>query len=219
MNPSPSVKPSRNSWTEDGLLKAVEAVRSGELSTNKASKTFCIPRRTLREYLAKNTVKKLTVGRKPVLSVEDEKELVSRIKRLAAVGYPLTPRAVRMCVFSYCKSKNIKTPFSDAKKEAGRYWFKGFMTRNKDVAVRKCQNLNPARAQKLNRFIVQDHFQKIRSTLADLNITSKPQSIYNLDEKGIRLCLHKEPKVMAQSMVKMQHLLHVLMLWVMQYPQ
>lgn len=48
-------------------------------------------------------------------------------------------------------------------------------------------NLNPARAQKLNKFIVEDHFKTIRGLLEANNLFGKPEPLFNMNEKGCRL--------------------------------
>jgi hypothetical protein len=47
---------------------------------------------------------------------------------------------------------------------AGRSWVEGFSRRNLIIAFRKAQSLNPGRAQQFNRFIVNDHFSKLKTT-------------------------------------------------------
>jgi hypothetical protein len=44
---------------------------------------------------------------------------------------------------------------------AGRDLVESFLRRNPMIASRKVQNLNPRRAQKFNRFIVNDCFAKL----------------------------------------------------------
>lgn len=103
---------------------------------------------------------KSAMGRKPVLTQDQKVELSRRIIRLAEVAYPLTSRVLRQCVYRYTKVNNIPNPFKIEKEMAGRYWLNGFLERNPQIRPRKTQNLNPTRAMKLNRFIVNDHFSK-----------------------------------------------------------
>lgn len=70
---------------------------------------------------------------------------------------------------------------------------------------RKAQHLNEARAQKLNKVIVADYYQKLKDTLLELDLVNKPQSIFNVDEKGLRLCLHRSPTVLSQKGKKRVH--------------
>lgn len=202
---APTNKGIRGQWSQQNMTRAVEAVHQSGMSVNRASQTFNIPRRTLRRYLETNKENKSALGRKPILSLDQESELAQRIIRLSQVGYPLTPRILRSCVYNYTKTNNIKNPFRADKEMAGRFWLKGFLSRNPQIRPRKAQNLNPARAQKLNPFIVKDHFDKLEGILKDMDIIDKPERIYNIDEKGCRLCLHHQQKVLAQKGVRRVH--------------
>jgi hypothetical protein len=75
---------------------------------------------------------------------------------------------------------------------AGRAWEEGFVRRDPMTASRKAQNLNPGRAQKLNRYIVNGYFAKRSITMEEPGVMNKPECIYNVNEKGCSLCLHKQ---------------------------
>ena len=85
------------------------------------------------------------------------------------------------------------------KQIASYKWVRSFLKDNPTIAIRKSQNLNPARAQKLNKFIVDDHFKTLGAVLKKHNLLETPEKIFNMDEKGCGLNLHKEPKVLAQK--------------------
>lgn len=55
---------------------------------------------------------------------------------------------------------------------------------HKRIRKRKTQNLNPARAQKLNKAVVSDYCTKLKKLLEDDELVHKPEGIYNIDEKG-----------------------------------
>lgn len=63
----------RSKWTKEDLQNAVAAVKEGGMSRQGASKTFSIPRRTLSRYVDKNENKKSAMGRKPVLTADQER--------------------------------------------------------------------------------------------------------------------------------------------------
>jgi len=79
------------------LRNAMMVVRISKLSTNAAAINYKIPKRTLRAYLAENKESKFKLGRKTVLSAQQEKELYKRLIRLAQAGCPIT---LKMCVFT-----------------------------------------------------------------------------------------------------------------------
>lgn len=66
--------------------------------------------------------------------------------------------------------------------------------------------MNVAKTQKLNKFIVDDHFQRLNEVYDKLDIKTRPQKIYNMDEKGCRLTIHHQQTVLAQKGAKRVHL-------------
>ena len=67
-----------------------------------------------------------------------------------------------------------------------------FLRRNPIIASHKAQNLNSGTAQKLNPFVANDYFAKLRRTIEELWVMNKPECVYNADKKGCSLCLHKQ---------------------------
>ncbi|KAI4466292.1 hypothetical protein MML48_3g00008862 [Holotrichia oblita] len=118
---------------------------------------------------------------------------------------PLTPKVLRRSVFAFVEENGLKQPFSIQNRLAGRKWMALFYRRHPEVARRKSQMLNPARAQKLNRPIVTEYFGKLKQILMDLNIMNQPQRIYNMDEKGCRLTLHHQQQVLSRKGAKRVH--------------
>jgi hypothetical protein len=70
---------------------------------------------------------------------------------------------------------------------AGRAWVEGFLRLNPIIASFKAQNLNHGTDQKLNRFIVNDYFEKLKITMEEIGIMNKPECIYNVDGKRMRI--------------------------------
>lgn len=93
--------------------------------------------------------------------------------------------------------KNIKNDFNQVAKLASRDWIRAFLKRNPSVSTRKAQVLKPARAQKLNKFIVGKHFKSITKIYEELELNDHVESIYNMDEKGCRLTVHHQQTVLG----------------------
>ncbi|KAI4464238.1 hypothetical protein MML48_3g00009674 [Holotrichia oblita] len=89
---------------------------------------------------------------------------------------------------------------------AERSWIIGFLQRHQEISVRQAQSMNPARAQKLNKFIIKDYFEKLKTVLQELDLMDEPERIYNVDEKGCRLTLHHQQTVLAKKGAKLVHL-------------
>ena len=73
------------------------------------------------------------------------------------------------------------------------------MQRRPELRGRKAQHINPAHAQKLNRFVIKDYFVKQTQVLKDLSFFDQPHRIYNLDKKGCRLTLHHRQTAITEK--------------------
>ncbi|XP_047535783.1 uncharacterized protein LOC125070127 [Vanessa atalanta] len=197
-------KQQRAKWSEHQITCAVRAVQRNILSQREAAKRYNIPRRTLRNHLKTGSMER-KLGRAATLTPEQEEDLVGRIIRLAEVGMPLTPKLVRKQAFVFCKKNSIPNRFSDTTSTAGRKWLKLFLKRHPQLTRRKAQMMNPSRAQKLNKFIVSDHFDKVKSLREKLHIENRPECLYNMDEKSCRISLHHQQTVLAQKGIKRLH--------------
>ncbi|KAJ2952374.1 hypothetical protein O0L34_g4658 [Tuta absoluta] len=197
-------KPKRATWTEDNLAAAIRAIRNG-CSTYKASSEYGIPRRTLRNHVSSGSVVK-RLGRHTVLTPEEENNFVERIIKFSDLGIPMTPKMIRIQAFAFCEKYNIAHNFNSNTGYAGKGWLRLFLKRHPELARRKAQMLNPARAQRLNKPIVTPHFNEIRKLYDELDLHDHPEKVYNMDEKGCRLTLHRQPTVIAQKGAKRVHL-------------
>jgi hypothetical protein len=122
-----SKKNLRGNWQEEDLQNALRVVRTSKLSTNTAAIHYNVPRRTLRAYFGENKQSKSKLGRKPVLSLQLEKELLKRIIRLSQTGYPIILKILRMCVFTHCEKKKHSKSICEIKRNGwsclGRGYF------------------------------------------------------------------------------------------------
>lgn len=62
------------------------------------------------------------MGRKAVLSNNEEADLVKRITRFAEIGLLVTPRILRRLVYKFCDLNNIKKEFKNNTRLAGKDW-------------------------------------------------------------------------------------------------
>ena len=76
----------RTDWQEEKLQNAMRVLRASRLSTNTAPFHHKVSRKALRTYLVENKQSKSEWGRKPVLSLQQEKELSKRITRQSETG-------------------------------------------------------------------------------------------------------------------------------------
>lgn len=185
-----------STWDEDSLRRAMEAVQTNQLNTNAAALKFNIPRRTLRNHLLTGKTTKM-IGKTTVLTKQLEEDLAERIKRFANLGIPLTPKFIRKQAFLFCERFKIKHSFNPSTKMAGRKWLKMFLRRNPSISKGNPQIMNPTRAQKMNKLIVKQHFEEVKKLYQELDIIAHPERLYNMDEKGCRITVHKQNIVLA----------------------
>ena len=80
-------------------------------------------------------------------------------------------------------------PFRD--NSAGHRWFDGFRGRHPNLTLWSAQSLSFLRAKATNPQVIEDFFGKLGSIFARLNILTKPMQVYNVDECGVNVTLHK----------------------------
>jgi len=82
------------------------------------------------------------------------------------------------------------------KKIAGWDWYRSFMQRHPEITVRMAQNISHARAQCMNRPMVDAFFNMYEQQADELLLRVSPHAVYNADESGLQL--HLRPgKVLA----------------------
>lgn len=164
-----------SNYNKNYMLRALQAVKTKQLSIRQASERYAVPKSTL-AYKVKN-LHELKPGRQPVLNTQEEKHLVEGIIQCAEWGFPLTQVDVRLIVKGYLDHAGKKTKiFKD--NYPGPDWIKLFYKRNlSDVTVRLCENIKRSRAA-VSKKIVVDYFTELEKTLEGI----PPENIYNFDE-------------------------------------
>jgi hypothetical protein len=127
----------RGIWTQEDPQKAVGAISTKKMSDYKAAKAFGIPRRTIRRCVKSGRVVKVKLGRRFALTFEQQEQFCSRIIRLSEIGYPVTFKDLRLCVYNFCCKNNIKHQFSERKGIASHLWARKFLKENPTIFFRK----------------------------------------------------------------------------------
>ncbi|XP_063230419.1 uncharacterized protein LOC134535276 [Bacillus rossius redtenbacheri] len=187
---------SRGQWSEENLCEAVARIKAGDIRIREAARYYNIPESTLRRRKSSGNVKKLSLGPQASLGAENERRLVSHIKRLASLGFGPTQRTVRQLAFNFAERLNVNHRFNKVKAEAGYDWFQSFMERNPDISLRQSQGLSVARAHGLCREEVDEYFALLEEITITHSLFDKPGNIFNVDESGIQL-INKPGKVLA----------------------
>ncbi|XP_033109662.1 uncharacterized protein LOC117110923 [Anneissia japonica] len=119
-----------------------------------------------------------------VFTDQQERELVSYIKRAASVFFGLTPDEIRKLAYECTITYNITRPSSWIEREkAGKDWFTGFMKRNEDISIRQPEATSLGRAIAFNRHNVTMFFDKLSSVLDRYKFAAV--DIWNLDETAV----------------------------------
>ena len=166
---------------------AVDAVRLGE-PLKTVARRFHVPRITLRRHAAGDAPVKKQLGRKTLLSTEQECKLKEVILDFENALYGLTRADTQDLVFQICVVNNVPNPFAN-KERAGREWLNGFLQRQPDISVTKPENVSVGRAYGFSRHSVNDFFNKYFSLVYDEdgNRIIPNCNIYNVDESGFTL--------------------------------
>ena len=168
---------SYKNYTADTVEKAIREIKFKKLSLSKASKKYKIPKGTLSNKL--NNKKMKDVGRPPVLSNDEEKALVNMLLKTAQWGFPLTHDDLRHVMKSHLDSMGRRVK-QFKKNLPGIDWIKGFLKRNREISVRKSQNINPNRAS-TTREVFDAYFDNLEQCLDGVS----PECIYNFHETNL----------------------------------
>jgi hypothetical protein len=190
----------RKNWDPIMMVKAVKAVRTGEMGYKRASKYFEVPKGTLERYVKTHektpeTLVEVRLGRKPVLSNDIEELLVKYCVEMDARFYGLRRKDISRMAFQLAMQNGIKHPFSVERQSAGRKWLRGFLKRHPQLSLRKPQGTSMARVKGFSPENVKLFFELYEPEL--LKINSNPIRLYNVDETGITIVQHKSVKVIT----------------------
>ena len=114
---------------------------------------------------------------------ESEEGLKKYITDMDKTFYGLTIMDIRVLVFEYCKRNEIDNPFPKETKLAGEDFVRGFLKRNKDLALRKPQGVAINRVFDLNKEAVKRYFDNLEILLNEHHF--EPHQIHKCDETGI----------------------------------
>ena len=109
-------------YSTESMDSALKEVREGRLTCNAASKTYNVPRTTLRDKVAGKSPEERRMGPSPVLTKAEEDSLATFCIKLLKFGFPIN------CddLFNGYYAKGIK---DDGRKNSftedrpGKYWF------------------------------------------------------------------------------------------------
>ncbi|KAI4462960.1 hypothetical protein MML48_4g00018285 [Holotrichia oblita] len=163
----------RANWTEDMMSEALMLINKG-MSQREVEKQCGIARTTLRNHIKSGSCKR-KLGRRGILSEEEEQGLVTRILQLADMGTPLTPKSLRRIVFRYCVDNSIPHKFRNEKEMAGYDW----------LTLHHNQSVLAAKGSRRVHLICNEHAENctVVACVSALGYAIPPMIIF----KGLRL--------------------------------
>lgn len=187
-------KTQRQSWTIEQRNNALAAIRSGA-KIREAARNFGIPESTLRHHLKPGSeVERL--GRKPLFTKPQEKELANHVMKLANLFYGVTPRELRRIAFDFAEANHLPHKFNKESGLAGKDWLSCFIKRNPELRLRQPEGTSLNRISSFNSEAVGIFFKNLEKLLTKFKFQSN--RIFNVDESGITTVQKKSGKVYAK---------------------
>ena len=169
------------------------------MGLNAASRTFNIPKPTLKRHLddknkyAKNG--RTYSGHPQVLSEELESLLVQHIINLDAMLFGITRQDLRSLAFQLAEKNGLPHAFNATKMMAGDHWYYTFLKkRHPELSLRQPEATSIARACGFNRKAISDFFDLLEDVIDKSKLTGA--RIFNMDESGLT-SVQKPGKVLS----------------------
>ncbi|CAH1970304.1 unnamed protein product [Acanthoscelides obtectus] len=134
------------------------------------------------------------IGNRRIFTTEQENMLADYLKTASKMCHGLTRHQAKMLGFDYVVANDICPPKWKAVETATDDWLKGFMSRHKDLTVRKPESTSLSRATSFNKANVSTFFEKLNTVLQRYKFP--PHRIFNADETGCSTVTNP-PKVIA----------------------
>ena len=215
-------KTNRVDVTEEIMSLGIRKVIKGELSIRRAALQYGINKSTLfkRVKMAKSINPDLCIVQnrddsgqssqdedvvslknldrkkykhRQVFSDFEEEQLKQYLLKASKINYGLTYAQTRKLAFEFAEA--LGKPIEKVWKNysaAGVDWKKGFMTRHKELSLRKPENTSLARATAFNRTNVTEFHDNLKDVVERYKFSHA--RIYNIDETGITTVMNA-PKV------------------------
>ncbi|KAB0795413.1 hypothetical protein PPYR_12252 [Photinus pyralis] len=196
-------KTERRNFSQASLDSALDAIEKGR-KIRAVARDFGIHEATLRRHLGiKRKIKDRkseTLGRAPIFSKEQEREIAEQVKSLARLFFGITPTELRQVAYKYAEINHIKHRFNKETAMAGPDWFRSFLKRNSVISLRKPEGTSVSRVSAFNKLEVDRFFDNLEQVLTKNKFG--PDRIYNVDETGVSTTPKEVGKRLAPTGVK-----------------
>ncbi|XP_021339753.1 uncharacterized protein LOC110440970 [Mizuhopecten yessoensis] len=188
----------RIQYNRDDVQRAVDAVTSRSMSVRKASAMFAVPKSTVADRVNQRYGSDPRLGRPAALPDTIENKIVDTVKAAAKKGIGISRRQLLTRTGDLCRRYRV-TPFKNV--APSNQWWEGVKKRHPELSIRRPEKLAASRARMLNPTVVSKYMASLGELIASLNLSNKPQSIWNYDETG-RSFEHSPVRVIAEKSSK-----------------
>ena len=174
-------------YSVGAMEAALEAVRSGASSQRAACKEFGVPRGTLQDKLAGRVPEGRRMGPNTILIQDEEQSLETWIKQVAKRGFPRKKIDLINTVQKIIDEDGRPNPFRNNR--PGETWYRQFLKRHPNIAVRTAESVNKARGS-VTEERIRNWFTELREYLQEndhLDILEDGSRILNADETNFQL--------------------------------
>ena len=185
-------------WSNESMVKAMEAVRSEEMKINKAASVLEVPPTTLEDRLSGRVKHGVNPGPIPYLSMVEEAEFTSFLIQSSGIGYGKTKREVINIVKQTLEKEGRKVNEFN-----GEGWTR-FMERNPKLSLRTADPLSRVRKGAVTEENIKQYFLLLEKTLREKDLLNKASRIYDMDETGMPLDAKPLKRVALRGARKVQ---------------
>lgn len=101
----------RGNWDSDDLVRAIKDVAEGRLSVRGAAEKYQIPKSTIHDHISLKVKEASRHGPAPILTKEEENELVQWIIKMSDIGYGQCKQQVCRMVKKLLDQNGRSNPF------------------------------------------------------------------------------------------------------------
>ncbi|KAJ8978101.1 hypothetical protein NQ317_018967 [Molorchus minor] len=182
----------RFKYSEEVLATALDEIKNGVISINKASTKYGIPKSTLHNKINGKVPIIRKMRPSTFLTPDEETRLVKWIISKAKFGFPIHPEEVKDSVQRVLKESSRPNKFIDDR--PGTKWLKLFLLRRPKISKRNTEIISKSRAS-VTEPAIRQWFADLKKYLEDENIIdimNDASRIFNADETGMRTRKRKE---------------------------
>ncbi|XP_003746084.1 uncharacterized protein LOC100907997 [Galendromus occidentalis] len=159
------------------------------MSQRAAAKLYKVPKTTLRRNLEEEEPERHERGPVPILGEELEEAIVSYIKKMAQLGFPITRKCLQEVGRSLARVASENGNPRAEEITSGKKWLELFLKRHQCISLRTAEHVSNAQAS-VSENDIREHFEKLERRLTEeglIHILRQPDRVFNTDETSMSL--------------------------------